>query len=512
MKAFYLTLLSALVLVVGSFQLNAQNQLDVESAGNLDAYFKAPGSKYLWFQESGSNKMVFGHSGTDIYLWNYETGGDVQIGANGTTDLFIETGGEVGIGTTSPSAKLDVVGNVEINTGSLDIIGPGEHINFRSSSTGNHHIRYYGADNAFDGAIFFESADDHINISNSFNSAGLLVDLSNNRVGVGTDVPGGKLDVVSDETVPAIDAEVTYSGNSNVIAIRGESTPSTTGSNAGYGGYFTGGYMGARGIATGQTGTRYGVYGQATSSTSGNAYGVYGFASSSGTGTKYGVYGSSSGAGNYGVYSNGRMRATWSHSAITGDNMPMEANVSGSASSYSNGIRMTYSGSSNQGAKVIARNTSAGGINVGQSIGGGWAPIHASAFNVSSDRRLKRDINTVADKSAEKYMEALRKVETATYYYNDETPELRKKPHLGVIAQTMPEETTVMGKEFADGTGEDRLKVSLGDWLGFVTVAAKENDRRILELEAENTSLQNANKALEARLAKLESIILENQK
>jgi hypothetical protein len=47
------------------------------------------------------------------FLLNYETT-NFNFGTDNSIDLTIETGGEVGIGTTTPSAKLDVVGDVEI--------------------------------------------------------------------------------------------------------------------------------------------------------------------------------------------------------------------------------------------------------------------------------------------------------------------------------------------------------------------------------------------------------------
>jgi hypothetical protein len=55
-------------------------------------------------------------SGTTMYLWNYENDATI-FGTNNSERLRITAGGNVGIGTTSPTAKLYVSGNATDNVG-----------------------------------------------------------------------------------------------------------------------------------------------------------------------------------------------------------------------------------------------------------------------------------------------------------------------------------------------------------------------------------------------------------
>ena len=92
-------------------------------------------------------------------------------------------------------------------------------------------------------------------------------------------------------------------GNYDAKGVLGYSVPEEW---YGIGGEFQGGFRGVWGrVSSNASNSYYGVYGTVLGSGGGNRYGVSGFATG-GSGTKYGVYGQASGAGtNYGVYSVG---------------------------------------------------------------------------------------------------------------------------------------------------------------------------------------------------------------
>jgi hypothetical protein len=66
-------------------------------------------------------------TGHDGLIINSSTGGgwsDIHLRTRGTTKLFVESGGNVGIGTTSPGAKLDVDGDLKVTGAYKGDIGP----------------------------------------------------------------------------------------------------------------------------------------------------------------------------------------------------------------------------------------------------------------------------------------------------------------------------------------------------------------------------------------------------
>ncbi len=59
------------------------------------------------------NGLVIGNDTTSTYIFNREAT-SMQFGTNNSTKMLIESGGNVGIGTTSPNAKLQIDGNLRV--------------------------------------------------------------------------------------------------------------------------------------------------------------------------------------------------------------------------------------------------------------------------------------------------------------------------------------------------------------------------------------------------------------
>ena len=105
---------------------------------HLVLYESASGQTQIQFQNSTTGTATTdGFSvGLDSsekgFIWNYE-GTDTYIGGEGGTSITIKNDGKIGIGTTSPNAKLTVngdlffggTGSVEAgsSTGSLTLVG-----------------------------------------------------------------------------------------------------------------------------------------------------------------------------------------------------------------------------------------------------------------------------------------------------------------------------------------------------------------------------------------------------
>jgi hypothetical protein len=133
---------------------------------------------------------------------------------------------------------------------------------------------------------------------------------SSGNVGIGTTAPSFKLQSITTTAGDrALHGENTFGGGTDGYGVYGRSVNAA---GFGFGGYFEGGYRGveALGNSTAATST-FGVLGRATGS-GGSRFGVYGQATTANTANNYGLYGEAqNGSGNYGLWiNNGETKVT----------------------------------------------------------------------------------------------------------------------------------------------------------------------------------------------------------
>lgn len=130
-------------------------------------------------------------------LWNYEDN-YMRFGTNNTERIRISSGGNVGIGTTSPDAKLEIVGDHVAGKGLLML----------NSNSGNISAQTFYVNDVYKGAIF-GGTDDTFNIGTPAGSSAkfnlytestnaITIDSSQN-VGIGTASPQRKLHISSSD-------------------------------------------------------------------------------------------------------------------------------------------------------------------------------------------------------------------------------------------------------------------------------------------------------------------------
>jgi hypothetical protein len=190
-------------------------------AGNVGIGINAPTSKFhlvgnllqdngtmtinntnptLIFQSGGINKGFLQAAGDDIRIATSSgnTAGKFIVRLDGIEPLVVEPGGNVGIGTASPSSKLHVVGNTRVTNGSITIDDDIGALNFFTASSNKAHLELRSSNYDFrigtiafnsTGKLFFETQ----------STTRMTIDPDGN-VGIGTVVPAEKL-VVAGNTL-----------------------------------------------------------------------------------------------------------------------------------------------------------------------------------------------------------------------------------------------------------------------------------------------------------------------
>jgi len=250
---------------VGIGAINPQNKLVVAQANSL-----VPAAL---IQDSGTGDagLAFNVSGAS-FTWGIDQSDEKKFKLSNSTTLgtndyitVTNTTGNVGIGTTAPNGKLDVVNNFASGTGGSALI-----VNAKGSGSSNG-TTIYGA---------------QVNAST-------LVGSSSTQTVYGMDVNAAALG-----TGPSPLTAV----NANAVLSRLSGSTAT----AYYGGKFQ--LTGATGTSTASNVSSYGLYGEVANTNAtgeiSNSYGVYGKAATVASATAYGGYFTATGGtNNYGVYS-----------------------------------------------------------------------------------------------------------------------------------------------------------------------------------------------------------------
>jgi len=393
------------------------------------------------------------------------------------TSIWNNNSGSVGIGNSSPYWDLDILTTDYAVTSLKSTSSSGEatYLADKMSSSDNAGviIRTNGINQWYAGTV----GSDNYTFWNLINyTYPMMIDLATDHVGIGTTSPGYRATVSESASgATATWSENTFAGNTDGTGIYGKSVNADWWGNGVIG---EGGYRGVVGIGTGgATGnTVYGVVGTATGS----------------NGTRIGVWGGASGGtDNYGGWFAGKEHIAYDgpiYSASTDFGISLDGNpVSVSLPAIS---LYNSTGASANGVSLIGV-TYATGMNVGDGIGGAYADINASAFNVVSDRRMKKNIIDISSTDYDKYLTQIRNIESATFTYNWENAARRPYSHIGVIAQSLPQELQAQIKESpSKAQSEDRIGVNLADLAGLTVVGIKALDSKQSQLEKEIADLK----------------------
>ena len=183
----------------------------------------------LYFGNPGHGVKRYYNAGNDVGL--FTTAADVYLSANGTatSEFVLKNNGNVGIGTASPSAKLDVAGNI-LASGRIGIgtSNPMSALGYPSGWDGLHarspsgdglaivqgtnsarlHLRADG--NAANVAQDFIMANGANRVDFQWLGAGLGTRLlamtitTNGNIGIGTATPASKLEIAGEVTTTAV--------------------------------------------------------------------------------------------------------------------------------------------------------------------------------------------------------------------------------------------------------------------------------------------------------------------
>jgi hypothetical protein len=388
----------------------------------------------------------------------YYGDGSNLTGISGTTDndwtisgsdMYASVSGNVGVGTASPAAKLDVGGNVNVDSlykiwGRTVLSIPDTSNTFVGVGTGTNNMGAYGT---FMGLYAGHDNQGHYN---SFigGTAG-----SSNTTGEANTFVGAKAGVLNTtgtfNTFVGQDAGGNNTtGGSNTFIGQDAGNSNTTGQNNTFVGRSAG-----LSLETGSHNTFLGVdAGFANASCSKNTFIGWGagFASESDSGCVFIGY-------QAGFIESGSNKLYIANSAADSSVL-----IYGDFSTGEVGIGTTSPGYR---------------LQVGES--GDGSEARANAWNTFSSREYKKDISPLRPDDYQRVLQRLGELDVVRYHYKEDAE--NRKLRIGLIAEDAPEEMT----------SEDGQAMSLSDSIGFLLAAIKAQQDQIKLLRDEIDAMRS---------------------
>jgi hypothetical protein len=178
---------SWVIIILGLYSSNIQSQdtpLGNKIVGNGD-----PVNYYI------GHFPVSDSDGLDLHWY-----GGIRFGDRTGSSVMQITNGNVGVGTTTPEAKLDVNGTIQINGGANSFYGFGQAssskpIDARPNSRYPYVFNWhegltFSAHSAYGGIRFYNQG-----YPNMYGTGVMVMSITNNSVGIGTTSPDSKLTV-----------------------------------------------------------------------------------------------------------------------------------------------------------------------------------------------------------------------------------------------------------------------------------------------------------------------------
>jgi hypothetical protein len=160
-----------------TFSTTDAEKMRITSVGNVGIGTDSPGAKL------DVNGDIYSRTGFGIYANTFSPySGNMNIALGGSGNNLIVSGGNVGIGTASPSERLQVAGNINVGT-TLPLLLSNDTVNEANYINGI----YYTTDNSGYGIAFGKIV--------SGTKTKQLVIRDSGNVGIGTDSPNFRLQV-----------------------------------------------------------------------------------------------------------------------------------------------------------------------------------------------------------------------------------------------------------------------------------------------------------------------------